>query len=64
MSFKKCVGFLRGLYNEYKTKVKTQNLKTLEDASKSTQIYDDVVENKSSHVFKKQPSHFAQGVSN
>ncbi|MCO5573356.1 hypothetical protein L7F22_027125 [Adiantum nelumboides] len=39
--FQKVRGFLRGLNNEYKTKVKTQYPKTLEDAIKSAQIFDD-----------------------
>ncbi|MCO5575776.1 hypothetical protein L7F22_029581 [Adiantum nelumboides] len=39
--FQKVRGFLRGLNDEYKTKVKTQYPKTLEDAIKSAQIFDD-----------------------
>ena len=39
--FQKVRGFLRGLNDEYKAKVKTQYPKTLEDAIKSAQIFDD-----------------------
>lgn len=39
--FQKVRGFLRGLNDEYKTKVKTQYPKTLEDARKSAHIFYD-----------------------
>ncbi|MCO5591548.1 hypothetical protein L7F22_045534 [Adiantum nelumboides] len=46
--FQKVRGFLRGLNDEYKTKVKTQYPKTLEDAIKSAQIFDDSLDKASS----------------
>ena len=46
--FQKVRGFLRGLNDEYKTKVKTQYPKTLEDAIKSAQIFDDSLDKQSS----------------
>ena len=39
--FQKIRGFIRGLNEDYKTKVKTQYPKTLEEAIKAAQIYDD-----------------------
>ena len=40
-----CVrGFIRGLNNEYKAKVKTQYPKTLKEVIKSAQIFDDTLE--------------------
>ena len=43
---------MRGLNNEFKTKVKTQYPKTLKDAIKCAQIYDDIVV-KPSHVIER-----------
>ena len=53
--FQKVRGFLRGLDNEdwdndYRTKVKTQNPQTLEDAIKGAQIYDDLSAEKQGFV--------------
>ena len=42
--FQRVRGFIRGLNNEYKAKVKTQYPKTLEEAIKSAQIFDDTLE--------------------
>ena len=50
-----CVrGFIRGLNNEYKAKVKTQYPKTLEEAIKCAQIFDDTLEK--SHAAKFPPT--------
>ena len=46
--FQKVRGFLRGLNDEYKTKVKTEYPKTLEDAIKSAQIFYDSLDKASS----------------
>ena len=46
--FQKVRGFLWGLNDEYKTKVKTQYPKTLEDAIKSAHIFDDSLDKASS----------------
>ena len=62
--FQKVCRFLQGLHHKYKTKVKTQNPKKLEDEIKSTQIYDDVIKDKHSHVFTKSSSHSTHGVLN
>ena len=48
--FQKVRGFIRGLHRDYKAKVKTQYPKTLEDAIKDAQIYDDTNE-KTIHTF-------------
>ena len=40
--FQKIRGFIRGLNDDYMTKVKTQYPKTLEEAIKEAQIYDDL----------------------
>ena len=40
--FQKVCSFIRGLDNEYKAKIKTQYPKTLEEAIKSAQIFDDM----------------------
>jgi len=48
--FQKVRGFVRGLDKEYKSKVKTQYPKTLEEAIKSAQIFDDIFEKKSTIV--------------
>ena len=42
--FQKVRGFIRGLDNEYKAKVKTQYPKTLEEAIQSAQIFDDTLD--------------------
>ena len=44
--FQKVRGFIRGLDNEYKAKVKTQYPKTLEEAIKSAHIFDDMSDKK------------------
>ena len=43
-------GFIQGLNNKYKAKIKTQYPKTLEEAIKSAQIFDDTLEK--SHIAK------------
>ena len=48
MTFKRC-GFLRGLDNEYRAKVKIQYPKTLEEAITDAQIYDDTLDLKHMH---------------
>ena len=55
---------LQGLHQDYKTKVKIQNPKTLEDTIKSAQIYDDNVDGKPSHGFTKSTSHSTHSVLN
>ena len=42
--FEKVRGFIRGLDNEYKAKVKTHYPKTLEEAIQSAQIFDDTLD--------------------
>ena len=54
--FQKVCGFVCGLTKEYKQKVKTQYPKTLEEAIKSAQIFDDTVEKKQ-HFKKASGSH-------
>ena len=54
--------FLQELNHDYKTKVKTQNPKMLEDAIKSAQIYDDNIDSKPSHGFAKSTSQPTHGV--
>ena len=44
--FKEVHDFLRGLHHDYKTKVKTQNSKILEDATKNAQTFDDNIHEK------------------
>ena len=46
-------GFLQGLHNQYKPRIKTQYLKMLEDAFKNAQIYNDNVDDKPPHVLAK-----------
>ena len=48
--FQRVRGFIQGLNKEYKAKVKTQYPKTLEEAIKSAQIFDDTLEK--SHAAK------------
>ena len=45
-NFQKVHGFICGLNNEYNAKVKTQYPKTLEEAIKSAQIFDDISDKK------------------
>ena len=49
-------GFLQGLHHDYKTKIKTQNPKTLEDAIKNAKIYDANIDEKLSKGFVKSTS--------
>ena len=52
--FQRTRGFIRGLNNEYKAKVKTRYPKILEEAIKSAQIFDDTL--KKSHIAKFLPA--------
>ena len=47
-------GFIQGLNNEYKAEVKTQYPKTLDEAIKSAQIFDDTLD--TSHATKFPPA--------
>ena len=59
--FQRVRGFIRGLNNEYKAKVKTQYPKTLEEAIKSAQIFDDTFDK--TQVYSKSGSSMRTNVS-
>ena len=59
--FQKVQEFLCNLHHDYKTKVKTQNPKTLENAIEIAQIYDDIIDDKPSHGFTQSTSQSTYG---
>ena len=71
-NFQKVRGFIRGLNKEYKAKVKSQYPKTLEQAIKDAQVYDNNIDkpshahaqgknNASNNTNKKRKPPYAQG---